>query len=73
MEQNNQNKGKRLLTWALVFVVLAIITLLPLGTADDKCFFGYIAVCPFTPWSSLILLVIAFYLLMMRKKQYISN
>jgi len=73
MEQKNQNKGKRLFIWAIVFVVLAIITLLPLGTADDKCMLGYIAVCPFSPVSSLILLVVAFYLLMIRKKQYISN
>lgn len=73
MEQNNQNKGKKLLIWAAVLSVLAIIAALPLGTADDKCMFGYIAVCPFVPVSSLILLAVAFYLLMMRKKQYISN
>ena len=73
MDNNNQKKRNRLLFWVLLIIVGAVITLLPISLADDKCLFGYYAVCPFAPFSSLIMLVIAFYLLMIRKKQYISN
>ena len=73
MEQNNQKKGKRLIYWSIIFVIGAIITALPLKLADDNCFFGYLAICPFTPFSTLIMLAIASYFLMMRKKLNISK
>jgi hypothetical protein len=74
MENNkNQKKRNRLLFWIIVIIAGAVFSLLPISLADDKCLFGYYAVCPFAPFSSLIMLVIAFYLLMIRKKQYISN
>ncbi len=69
----NQKKRKMLLVWIIIIVAGAVITLLPIPLADDKCLFGYYAVCPFVPFSSLIMLVVAFYLLMLRKKLYISN
>jgi|HubBroStandDraft_2_1064218.scaffolds.fasta_scaffold1241205_2 hypothetical protein len=43
---------------ALLFVGLAILTLLPFSAprANDL---GYMSMCPFAPWSTLALLVVA--------------
>ena len=45
-----------LLVW--IFAGSALITLLPLGNtkAND---FGYVSACPFAPWSTLALLIVA--------------
>jgi hypothetical protein len=47
-----------LLASALVFVVLAAATLLPLPSSTTSDL-GYFALCPFAPWSSLLLLAVA--------------
>jgi len=74
MEENKstsggQKKGTFLIILSILFIAGAIFTLLPLHLADDKCFLGYSASCPFTPISSLILLAVGFYLIIIRKKQ----
>lgn len=38
----------------------AVVTLLPNDNIDDKCVLGYKAMCPVTPVSTLILLVLGF-------------
>ena len=74
MEENKkQNKGAVLLMLSILLVLGAIFTLLPIHMADDKCFFGYYAVCPFTPISSILLIAVALYINLVRKKQYISK
>ena len=53
--------AKKLITAAmlvtvLILIVLAIVTVLPLGAskANDM---GYVSTCPFAPWSTLLLLL----------------
>lgn len=53
---------------ALLFLA-AIIALVPYSGTDDKCIFGYYALCPFSPWSSLILIVLSVILFYFRKKE----
>jgi hypothetical protein len=60
-------KGTNFLIIAVLLVLGAIFTLLPLELADDKCFFGYSAACPFTPISTIALLAAAWYVFMIRK------
>ena len=72
-EQNKSKKGVIHIVLALLFTGGAIFTLLPLVLADDKCFFGYYAVCPFSPISSIVLLAIAGYFFILRKKQIITK
>jgi hypothetical protein len=43
---------------ALLFVGLAVLTLLPF-TAPRQNDLGYTSMCPFAPWSTLALLVVA--------------
>jgi hypothetical protein len=43
---------------ALLFVGLALLTLLPF-TAPRQNDLGYTSMCPFAPWSTLALLVVA--------------
>jgi hypothetical protein len=47
-----------LLVAVLVLVVLATVTLLP-SSAPMKSDLGYPALCPFAPWSTLALLLLA--------------
>ena len=47
-----------LLLLAYLFVVAAIATLLPL-TARIKNDLGYFSLCPFAPWSTMLLLMVA--------------
>ena len=42
-----------------VHFLLAIITLLPTGTASKNCLLGYNALCSFTPISTVMLLAAA--------------
>jgi hypothetical protein len=65
MESNK--KGTNLLIIAVILILGAIFTLLPIELADDKCFFGYSATCPFTPISTVVMLAIGIYMLMIRK------
>jgi hypothetical protein len=53
----------------IILILGAIFALLPIELADDKCFLGYFAVCPFTPISSIIMLAIAVYMFIIRKNQ----
>lgn len=47
-----------LLGLAVLFVGLAVLTLLPF-TAPRANDLGYMSMCPFAPWSTLALLVVA--------------
>jgi hypothetical protein len=47
-----------LLANAVVFVVMAAATLMPFPTSSVSDL-GYYSLCPFAPWSTLILLLIA--------------
>jgi hypothetical protein len=55
---SRQNLSLLLLAGAVMFVALAIVTLLPFpsSTISDL---GYHALCPFAPWSTLMLLFLA--------------
>ncbi len=72
-EEKKSSKDSKLLIIAWILIIGAVITLLPLDLADDKCFFGYTAVCPFSPISSLLIIFTAIYLFFLRKKQALSN
>ena len=41
---------------AALFVVLALVTLVPYSTGNIKSDLGYNSLCPFAPWSTLTLL-----------------
>jgi hypothetical protein len=45
-----------LLVIVLVLVVLAIITMLPLAASKPNDV-GYVSTCPFAPWSTLVLVL----------------
>jgi hypothetical protein len=62
-------KGTNLMIIAVILILGAIFTLLPIELADDKCYFGYSAVCPFTPISSIVLFAAAWYIFMIRKNK----
>jgi hypothetical protein len=47
-----------LLALASILIALAIWTALPLGASKTNDL-GYFSVCPFTPWSTLALLLVA--------------
>jgi len=47
-----------LLGLVVLFVGLAVLTLLPF-TAPRANDFGYMSICPFAPWSTLALLLVA--------------
>ena len=47
-----------LLGLAVLFVGLAVLTLLPF-TAPRENDLGYLSMCPFAPWSTLALLLVA--------------
>lgn len=42
-------------TLAIFCILLALATLIPKADAAKECFFGYKALCPFTPGSTFIL------------------
>lgn len=54
-----QTRNTVLLLLAVVFVVGAVITLIPDSSAAKINDLGYLALCPFSPWSALILLACA--------------
>jgi hypothetical protein len=41
-----------------VYFLLALVTLIPLGTASKTCLLGYKALCSFSPISTIILLAL---------------
>ena len=41
-----------------VYIVLALVTALPTGTASKDCLLGYNALCSFTPISTIIFLAL---------------
>lgn len=45
-----------LLVVAALFVVLALATLVPVSSNNNKSDLGYSSLCPFAPWSTLALL-----------------
>jgi len=47
------------LIFTIVHTSLAIVTLIPLGSASKPCYLGYKALCSFSPFSTLILLALA--------------
>lgn len=48
-----------LLIAASLLVAGACVTLLPISTTDIKSDLGYHSLCPFAPWSTLVLLLFA--------------
>lgn len=42
-----------------IYIVLALVTLLPTGTASKDCLLGYNALCSFSPISTIIFLALA--------------
>ena len=74
MEENKNKstgpkKGTLLMVLSILFIAGGIFTLLPLDLADDKCILGYSASCPFTPISTVVMIAVAIYMLLIRKKQ----
>ena len=57
MTETNKKSGKAYLILSIVFIIAAIVTLIPYKNIDDACLFGYKAICAFTPISTLILIV----------------
>lgn len=50
------NKLSTHMIFTAVYLVLAVLTLLPMATASKPCHMGYEALCSFTPISTIILL-----------------
>ena len=67
MEQTNKKGGSLYLIISVLCFIGAIITFIPYKNIDDECMFGYKALCAFTPISSLVLIVVGVFLLMLRK------
>ena len=44
---------------ALLIAFAALVTVIPYPVARKKCQFGYRALCPFTPMSTITLLMVA--------------
>ena len=66
MEEVTKKKGGAMLWLAILSFVAAIVTFFPFKNIDDECMFGYKAICAFTPVSSLILIVLGIFFLVMR-------
>ena len=64
MSANTTKTG--LLILALILVALAIWTALPLGASKTNDL-GYFSACPFAPWSTLALLLVAGVLMAIRQ------
>lgn len=45
--------------FVIVYLLLALLTLLPTGTASKECLLGYNALCSFTPISTVGFLALA--------------
>jgi hypothetical protein len=69
MESKNTSINILFVILSALLFVGAIVTLIPFKGTDDECIFGYFALCPFSPWSSLILIVLAAILFYFRKKE----
>jgi len=71
LTDSEKKGGMAYLIIAVLFVLAAIITLVPYKNIDDACLFGYKALCAFTPISTLILLVFAviFYIVFRNKRK----
>ena len=66
-----ESNGKAKLVFfvlAVMSFISAVLTLLPYKNIDDECFLGYKALCPITPVSTLILVVLGIVFLYIRKK-----
>ena len=44
--------------FTIVYFLLALVTLIPTGTASKACLLGYNALCSFSPISTIILLAL---------------
>jgi len=58
LAQAHHTRNTILLGLIVLFVGLAVLTLLPF-TAPRANDLGYLSMCPFAPWSTLALLVVA--------------
>ena len=52
-----QKLSNLLLAFAAVLTALALVTLVPFPSSENKSDLGYRTLCPFAPWSTLTLLV----------------
>jgi hypothetical protein len=57
MSPKTRNEIPLVLAW--LFVAAAIATVLPVPGASVKSDLGYYSFCPFAPWSTLVLLIVA--------------
>ena len=75
MSETTKKSGKAYLIFSIVFIIAAIVTLIPYKNIDDACLFGYKAVCAFTPISTVILLVFAviFFIIFNKKRKDWGN
>lgn len=62
-----------LLGLAVVFTLVAIVTLIPKASASKECLFGYKALCSFAPISTIILIVLAGALCVLRKRKFTQS
>jgi hypothetical protein len=63
---SRQTLGSLFLAGAVVFIALAVATLLPFS-ASLISDLGYYTLCPFAPWSTLMLLFLAAIFWMLRR------
>jgi hypothetical protein len=67
LEETAKKKGGAMLWLAILSFIAAIVTFFPFKNIDDECMLGYKAICAFTPVSSLVLVVLGIFFLVMRK------
>ena len=58
-----------LLILTILFTLAAVLTIVPLPSAGKESFLNYKALCPFTPISTLILIVLAGVICLLRKRK----
>jgi hypothetical protein len=62
-----------LLILTIIFTILAVATAIPQSSASKTCFLGYKAHCPFTPWATIICLLLAGTTCVVRKRFFTSK
>jgi hypothetical protein len=73
MKKEKLNPGYNiLLTLTKIFVLLAVLTLLPIGH-HKVCILGYKAHCSFTPFSTGILLLMSMVTCIVRSRRFVKR
>jgi hypothetical protein len=66
----SDNKISTHVIFMIVELILAVLTVLPTGTAGKDCLLGYNALCSFSPISAIILLsMVGLHFYLYRKEQ----